>query len=77
MQRVVCQQVETKKMLAVLHEFSIPALIDTGHPLVEHREIWFSFHASAMFFPCSLITVWNISEYLANNVKLMYFLQQQ
>lgn len=64
-------------MLAVLHEFSIPALTDTAHPLVEHKEIWFSFHTSAMFFPDFLIMVWNISEYLANNVKLVYFLQQQ
>lgn len=34
-QRVGYQQVKTKKMLDILHEFSTTALIEAGHPLVD------------------------------------------
>lgn len=48
-QRVGYQQVKTKKMLDILHEFSTTALTEAGHPLVDLSEMWLSFHTSALF----------------------------
>jgi len=34
-QRVGYQQVQRKKTLGILHEFSTPVLTEAGHPLVD------------------------------------------